>query len=243
MVAEWISEARKTVVLTGAELSAECGLPDFSDPRLNPHIRDFREERDVRAEYWRKIREVYPVLVSAEPGPSHRALAELEMLGGLDSIFTQTTDGLHHRAGSTTVIELNSSILWVTCTSCGKDYSLDDVIDMLEKEGKVPKCRECGSDQMKPAISFPGQPPPHWEAREAWIRLHNADLFLIVGASLDSEPVASYPFLARERNARVVIIGEKETPADNFVDAVISGKPGPVLAHILKKMKEGITIT
>lgn len=242
-VAEWIKDARKIVVLTGVELSAECGLPDFSDPGLNPHIRDFRENRDVRADYWKKVRDVYPALANAEPGPSHKALAELEMLGNLDCIFTQTTDGLHHRAGSSTVIELNSSMLWATCTSCGKDYSLDEIISSLEKGADIPVCRECGSDQLKPPISFPGQPPPHWEAREAWIRLHNADLFLIAGASLDNEPIASFPFLAKERDARVVIISEKESPADDYVDAVIYGKPGRVLTYILKKLKESITIT
>lgn len=242
-VAKWIGEARKIVVLTGYELSAECGLPDFTDTGLNPHIRDFRESGDVRAGYWKKIMEIYPTLLAAEPGPGHWALAELEMLGNLDCIFTQSADGLHHRAGSTTVIELNSSVLWVTCTSCGKDYSLDEIAEMLGKGREVPVCKECGSDQLKPEISFPGQPPPHWEAREAWMRLHNADLFLIAGASLESEPVASYPFLAKENNARVVIISEKESPADDYVDAVIYGKPGQVLSYILKKVKEGITIS
>ena len=242
-VAEWLKEAQRIVVLTGAELSAECRLPDFSDPRLNPHIRNFRENRDVRADYWRKTREVYPALANAEPGPSHKALAELEMLGNLDCIFTQTTDGLHHRAGSSNVIELNSSVLWVTCPSCGKDYSLNDIINTLEKGVEIPVCAECGSDQLKPPVSFPGQPPPHWEAREAWIRLHNADLFLIAGASLENEPVASFPFLAKERNAKVVIISERESPADDYVDAVIYGKPGQALKYILKKIKESITIT
>jgi NAD-dependent deacetylase len=241
--AEWIGEARKIVVLTGYELSAECGLSDFTDARLNPQIRDFRESRDVRAGYWKKIMEIYPSLVDAEPGPGHRALAELEMLGNLDCIFTQSTDGLHRKAGNTTVIELNSSILWITCPSCGKDYSIEEIAGMLDKSAPVPVCRECGSDQLKPAISFPGQPPPHWEAREAWMRLHSADLFLIAGASLENEPVASYPFLAKENNARVVVISEKEGPADDYVDAVIYGKPGQVLSYIIKKVKEGITIS
>ena len=242
-VAQWIQQSNKIVVLTGEELSSESGLPDFSAPGLNPHIRDFRENKDVRANYWKKIKEVYPSVINAEPSPSYQALAELEMIGSLDCIFTQTTDGLHHKAGSSSVIELNSSILWVTCTSCGKDYSVNDILSMIEKGDEVPKCIECGSDQLKPPISFPGQPPPHWEAREAWIRLHNADLFIIVGASLEHEPVASFPFLAKERGAKVVIISEKQSPADDHVDAVIYGKPSQVLPCIVDKIKEGITIT
>ena len=242
-VAEWLKEAQKIIVLTGVEISEEAGLPDFSDPRLNPHIRDFRENISVRKEYWRKIREIYPSIANTEPGPAHTALAELEILGNLDCIFTQTTDGLHLRAGSSAVIELHSTMLWVTCTSCGKDYSMNEILSVLEKGADIPVCTECGSDMLKPPISFPGQPLPHWEAREAWIRLHNADMFLIAGASLENEPVASYPFLAKESNARVVIISERQSPADDYVDAVIYGKPGQVLTYILSKMKEGITIT
>ncbi len=242
-VAEWIRQSNRIVVLTGEELSSESGLPDLSGPSLNPNIRDFRENKEVRAKYWKRIKEVYPSIINAEPSPSHQALAELEMIGGLDCIFTQTTDGLHHKAGSSSVIELNSSILWVNCTSCGKDYSINEVLSMIEKGEDVPKCTECGSDQLKPPISFPGQPPPHWEAREAWIRLHKADLFIIVGASLEHEPVASYPFLAKERNIKVVIISENQSPADDHVDAIIYGKPSQVLTYIVSKVKEGITIT
>ena len=243
IVAEWIQQSTKIVVLTGDELSSESGLPDFLSSGLNPHIRDFRETKEVRANYWKKIKDVYPSIINAEPSPSHDALAELEMISGLDCIFTQSTDGLHHKAGSSNVIELNSSILWVTCVSCGKDYSVEEILSIIEKGSEVPKCIECGSDQLKPPISFPGQPPPHWEVREAWIRLHQADLFIIAGASLEHEPVASFPFLAKERNIKVVIISEKQSPADDHVDAVIYGKPSQVLTYIVNKIKEGITIT
>ena len=242
-VAEWIQQSTKIVVLTGDELSSESGLPDYLGPGLNPHIRDFRENKDVRADYWKKLKEIYPSIFNAEPSPSHLALAELEMMGSLECIFTQATDGLHHKAGSNSVIELNSSILWVTCTSCGKDYSTDEVLSLVEKGDEIPKCIECGSDQLKPPVSFPGQPPPHWEIREAWIRLHNADLFIIVGASLEHEPVASFPFLAKERDTKVVIISENQSPADDFVDAVIYGNPSQVLTYIADKIKQGITIT
>ncbi len=243
VVAEWIQQSRKIVVLTGEELSSESGLPDFMGSGINPHIRDFRENKEVKANYWKKIKEFYPSIVNAEPSPSHQALSELEMISGVDSIFTQATYGLHHKAGSSNVIELNSTILWVTCMSCGKDYSTDEILTIIEKGDEIPRCAECGSDQLKPPLSFPGQPPPHWEVREAWIKLHQADLFIIAGASLEHEPVASYPFLAKERNIKVVIISENQSPADEYVDAVIYGKPSDVLPYIVSKIKEGITIT
>lgn len=242
-VALWIQQSKNIVVLTGEELSSEAGMPDILGSGLNPHIRDFREDRAVRANYWKKLKDIFPSIINAEPSHSHIALAEIEMICGLDCIFTQAIDGLHHKAGSNTVIELNSSMLWVTCTSCGKDYSTDEILSLLKSGDEIPKCAECGSDQIKPPVSFPGQPPPHWEIREAWIRIHKADLFLIVGASLDNEPVASFPFLAKENNIKVVIISENQSPADDYVDAVIYGKPSQVLTYILKKIKADITVT
>lgn len=242
-VAKWIEQSTKIVFLTGEELSSESGLPDLLTSGINPHIRDFRESKEIKANYWKKLREVYPSIANAEPSASHKAISELEMISAVDSIFTQAADGLHHKAGSSNVIELNSSMLWVTCMNCGKDYSVDEILGMVEKGEDVPKCPECSSDQLKPPVSFPGQPPPHWELREAWIRLHQADLFIIAGANLDLEPVASFPFLAKERNIKVVIISEKQSPADDHVDAVIYGRPSDVLRYIVDKIKEGITIT
>ena len=243
IVAEWIQESKNIVVLTGVELSSESGLPDFLSSGLNPHIRDFREDKNIRAKYWKNLKDAFPKIFNAEPSPSHIALVELEMISGVNCIFTQSTDGLHHKAGSNNVIELNSSMLWITCTSCGKDYSTDEMLSFVEKGEEIPKCLECGSDQLKPPVSFPGQPPPHWEIREAWIRIHKADLLIIVGASLEDEPVASFPFLAKENNVKVVIISENQSPADDYVDAVIYGKPSHVLKYILGKIKQGITIT
>lgn len=242
-VVDWIKGAQKIVVLTGAELSAESGLPDFSDQRLNPHIKDFRESRDVRAKYWEKIKEIYPSLLKAKPNPAHEALAELEVFGNLDCLFTQTTDGLHQRAGNLQVIELYSSILWITCTSCGKDYPIEWVQNVLEGGKDVPECEQCGKDILKPPISFPGQPLPQWEIREAWMRLHHCDLFLIVGASLDIPSVSSFPTLAGQCGAKVVIISERQSSEDDYADAVIYGKPTQIVPYIIKKLKEGISIS
>jgi NAD-dependent protein deacetylase/lipoamidase len=242
-VVDWIKESKKIVVLTGVELSIESGVPDFSDPKINPDIKDFRSNRDVRVEYWKKVKDIYPALVRSEPNPAHEAIAELEMIGNLDCLLTQTIDGLHQRAGSSSVIELHSTMLWVTCTKCGKDYTMDSIQNILEKGKEIPECEVCGGDVLKPPISFPGQPLPHWEVREAWMRLRECDLFLIVGASLDAQPISAFPTLAKESGARVVIISEREGTADDYADAVIYGKPSGVLPFLIKKVKEGIALS
>ena len=96
---------------------------------------------------------------------------------------------------------------------------------------------------MKPPLSFPGQPLPHWEIRESWMRLQHCDLFIIVGANLEIEPVASFPFQVMNKGNRVVIIGERKTSADDHVSAVIYGSPSKVMPYIVDKLKETQTLS
>lgn len=239
-VARWIRESRNTVVLTGQELSLASGVPDFTSPSLNPPIREFRERRDVRVAYWQKVRTLYPALASAEPNAAHRALADLEPMGLLSALFTQTVDGLHQRAGSSFVVELFSTMLWVVCTRCGKGKSLHEVYAELEGGAELPVCDSCGGDIIKPEIPFPGQPPPHWELREAWIRLRGCELFVAVGADLDAQPTSSLPPIAKEQGGRFVVIGERHSAACDYADVAIYEPPLVVLPKIVDKLKEMI---
>ncbi len=239
-VIEWIRGSNNTVVLTGAELSEESGVPDFASPSINPPIADFRRDRKVRAAYWRKMRELYPVLASAKPNAAHEALSEMEMLGYLHCLFTQAVDGLHQLAGSSFVMELNSTVLWIVCTQCGRGHELASVQDRLEGGEEVPTCEACGGDIMKPEISFPGQPPPHWELREAWMKLRGCELFMAVGANLDIQPASSLPSIAKNQGARLVIISRNESPADDYADAVVYGEPHHVMPYIVGKLKMGM---
>ena len=239
-VVRWLKDSKKTVALTGPELSMESGLPDFAGESFNPHISEFWENRDVRAAYWKKLHEIYPKLVSAKPNPAHEAISELGMLGYIEYLFTQAADGLHRQFEVPPVIELNCSIQWVDCSECGTNRSIEAILSQLEKGAELPICETCGKDRMKPPISFPGQPMPHWELREAWMQLHNCDVFLAVGAFLDRQPVSGFPALAKEQGAKIVIISQRESPADDFADAVVYGKPSQVMPYLLDKVKEDI---
>lgn len=236
----WLKGSSKNVILTGAELSMESGLPDFGDESFNPPIAEFWESEDARIAYWGKMSDVYPVLSTAKPNAAHEAIAEMGMLGFLETLFTQATDGLHLQFDSLPAIELNCSINWVDCNDCGMNYSLESVIAQLDKGVSAPVCEVCGSNRIKPPISFPGQPVPHWELREAWMKLHNCEVLLAVGANLDRQPVSALPSVAKGEGSKIVIISERESPADDFADAVIYGKPSIVLPYLLKRLKEDI---
>lgn len=243
IVIEWLQNSLNIVILTGNDLSLQSGIPDFTDSKLNPNIRDFRENPVVRETYWAKISEFYPKLAEAAPSIAHHSIAELELICNVDCILTQATDGMHTRAGSNSVIELCGTMHWVTCTSCGKDFRMEHVLNLLGKERKIPACEECGKDLLKPPVSFPGQPLPHWELREAWMRLHSCELFMIIGAVLDNSPFSSLQTLASENGAKIVIINMKESDADNYADAVLYGDPNIVLPHFVKKIKSGLKVS
>ena len=237
-IIEWIQNSREIVFLTGSELIFESGLPDTSEQSFNPDIRQFKTSKDIRVEYWEKIAEYYPRIASASPTPSHEAIYEISLLSNVACIMTQNTDGLHQKAGNENVLELHASIHWVTCPDCGKDHTMTESLSQMEKGKKIPICTVCSSDMMKPPISFPGQPLPHWEIRESWMMLQHCDLLVIVGSNLEMEPVASFPFQVMNRGDKVVIISEAEGPADEYVNAVLYGKPNQVMPYISEQLKK-----
>lgn len=242
-IVEWIQNSTEIVFLTGSELSFESSIPDVSNLNFNPDIRKFKNKVEVREEYWEKIKEFYPRISDALPNAAHEAIFEISLLSNVNCILTQNADGLHQKAGSENVIEIYASIHWATCPECGKDHSMNEALSQLEKGAKIPKCTVCNNDQIKPPISFPGQALPHWEIRESWMRLQNCDLLIVVGANLDTEPVASFPFQVMNNENRVVIISEGETPADEFVSAVIYGKPSQVMPYISSELKKQTPIS
>ena len=242
-IVSWVSASSNIVFLTGPELSFDSGIPDVTDSNFNPDIRQFKNKTEVREKHWNKLKEHYPKISTASPTPAHEAIYEISLLSNVSCIITQNGDGLHQKAGNENVIEIYATIHWATCPDCGKDQPMTEALSQLEKGKKIPICTVCNSDLIKPPISFPGQALPHWEVRESWIKLQNCDLLIIVGANLETEPVASFPFQIMNKGDRVVIISEGETPADEYVNAILYGKPSEVMPYISEELKKQTPIS
>ena len=234
----WVEASRDIVFLTGSELIFESGIPDASEPSFNPDIRKFKNSIEIRKDYWEKIKEFYPGITTATPTPCHEAIYEISLLSNVTCIMTQNVDGLHQKAGNENILELFATIHWVTCPDCGKDHTMTETLAQLEKGKKIPACTVCSSDKMKPPISFPDQPLPHWEIRESWMMLQHCDLLVTVGANLENEPIASFPFQVMNREEKVVIISEGESTADEYVNAVLYGKANQVMPYISEQLKK-----
>ncbi|MBI3770874.1 MAG: Sir2 family NAD-dependent protein deacetylase [Deltaproteobacteria bacterium] len=239
-LARYLEAARSLVVLSGAGISTESGIPDFRSPgglwsRYDPSeftFQRFCANAETRRRYWEMGASLYPLLKRAEPNRAHRALAALERRGGLHRIITQNIDGLHQRAGNTPerVIEIHGTALEVTCLSCGARQDRDPVQARFAAGDLDPHC-ECGGILKPATISF-GQAMPERETATAFADAAAADVFLVVGSSLVVFPAADLPAVALERGATLLIVNREPTLYDAAATLALHGTAGEILGGI-----------
>ena len=240
---------RDLVVLTGAGVSTESGIPDFRSPgglwtRYDPTkltFDRFCSSAETRRQYWEMGNELYPALRDAQPNAAHRVLAALERRGGLRRIVTQNVDGLHQRAGSSAgaIIEIHGTALEVGCLSCGARQDRGSVQARFAAGEHDLRC-PCGG-LLKPAtISF-GQAMPERETAMAFADAAAADVFLVVGSSLAVYPAADLPRVAVEKGAPLVIVNRDPTPYDEVAEVVLHASAGPTLGAIAVQL--GLALT
>lgn len=240
-VRRWVEESSRIVVLTGAGISTDSGIPDFrgpqglwtKDPRAErlSNIHYYMTDPAVRKLAWRS-RVEHPAW-RATPNAGHAALARLEGRGKLLAIVTQNIDGLHQRAGSSPdrVIEVHGTVHEVICMGCGWRGPMQETLDRVRRGEDDPPCEECGGILKSATISF-GQALVPQVIERAMHAAADADLFIAVGTSLQVYPVAGLLPLAKNAGARVVIANAEPTPMDHFASALLSGAISEVLPAI-----------
>jgi NAD-dependent deacetylase len=235
-LADLIRDANRILVLTGAGISTESGIPDYRGPngvwatQKPPTIGDFMENEASRRTYWQRRLESYPTLLAAEPNAGHRALVDLERSGKLAGIVTQNIDGLHQRAGSSPelVIELHGSAHIIRCTNCGTRFTGDEIQQRLLACDLYPTCPVCGGILRTATILF-GEALPAGALDRSIALARETDLLLVVGSSLVVNPAAKLPLVAKRNGARVAIINRTETRQDHLADLRIEGSAGIIL--------------
>lgn len=241
--AELVAEASDIVVLSGAGISTESGIPDFRSPggiwsKYDPSeftYQNFVSNPEHRVRYWTMGLEIHAVLAGARPNAAHHAVAELERMGKLRALVTQNIDGLHQRAGSSAqrVIEIHGTALWVSCLSCGDRMPREDVHARLHAGESDPACNHCGGILKPATISF-GQAMPERETREAFAHAERSDLFMVIGSSLVVHPAAYLPVRAIESGAKLVIVNLEPTPCDRMATALLRGKAGDAMTAVIE---------
>ena len=242
-VRDWIDEAERIVVLSGAGISTDSGIPDFRGPQgvwtKNPlaeklsNIHYYLADPEVRKASWQN-RLASPAW-SARPNPGHLALVELERRKKLHALITQNIDELHQLAGNSPerVIEVHGTMRKFTCWGCGMRGPMEKVLERVRAGEDDPKCRDCGGILKSDTISFGQQLVPEVIER-AMQAAGEADLFLAVGTSLQVYPVAGAFDIARSAGAKTIIVNAEPTPYDEVADAVLPGSISEVLPEITK---------
>jgi NAD-dependent protein deacetylase/lipoamidase len=237
-----IRDNQPCVVLTGAGVSTESGVPDFRsptgiwaefDPREYATLGAFRRDP---GKVWRFYAPRFAMLTSAEPNPAHLALAELGRRGLVQAVVTQNIDRLHERAGSRDVVEVHGSIRTSSCPACGAVYRLAEVVPLIEAHG-APPCPACGAI-LKPGVVFFDELLPEGAMERAILLAEEAALLLVVGSSLEVYPVADLPRATLAADGKVAVVNRTPTWVDARAELVVHESAGEILAAVASVLRE-----
>ncbi len=227
-LAELLSrDSGRIVVLTGAGISTESGIPDFRSPggiwskRQPIQYQQFISDEASRLEDWRRRFEMMTIIDEARPNAAHLALAQLARAGRMPLLITQNVDGLHQRSGvpEDCLVELHGNSTYATCLDCGQRAELEALRVRVDR-GECPVCETCGGLLKAAVVSF-GQQMPEDELMRAARATQQADLFMVIGSSLVVHPAAQLPVLAARAGARIAIVNREATPVDPLADVII----------------------
>jgi len=235
----------RTVVLTGAGMSTDSGIPDYRGPgapvRMPMTYQDFVASAENQQRYWARAHLGWSRMGSAEPNAGHRALARLEALGAVQFLITQNVDGLHERAGHQRMVALHGRISEVVCLDCRgtldrtamqRQLSLANP-GWLEEHGSVaarpdgdveldetsrfvvPACSGCGG-RLKPDVVFFGENVPKERVQRCYAAIDDADALLVTGSSLTVMSGLRFVRYAAKAGLPVVIVNRGVTRGDDL---------------------------
>lgn len=234
-------DIQSVVVLTGAGISAESGVPTFRGE--DGLWRQYRaEELATPAAFHRDPRLVWEwydwrrgLIAECMPNAAHHALARMEERVPDFALVTQNVDGLHHLAGSRNIIELHGNIWRMRCMRGCRPKWEDRTVPLPERP---PHCPSCGA-LTRPDVVWFGEALPTEALEAAWRASERCHLMLIVGTSAAVHPAASLPLVARQAGATIVEINPRPTPISHLVDEILREPAAVALPHWWARVVSG----
>lgn len=234
-----IQSANNTVILTGAGISTESGVPDFRSPgglwekfRIVQY-NEYVESEEARIEDWHRRFYMADEVGSVEPNIGHITIADWINNGIASWLITQNVDGLHERGGvpKDKMIEIHGNATTASCIECKAFHPMNECRKLFEATGVSPKCQSCGGLVKADVIMF-GQAMPKQETEMAFSICEKADLVIAIGTSLAVNPAAGLPLHAKHNGAKFAIINRDPTQLDQFADCIINGEIGDVMRSL-----------
>eukprot|EP01065_Artemidia_motanka_P029326 TRINITY_DN35466_c0_g1_i1.p2 TRINITY_DN35466_c0_g1~~TRINITY_DN35466_c0_g1_i1.p2 ORF type:complete len:260 (+),score=62.82 TRINITY_DN35466_c0_g1_i1:93-872(+) len=241
---KWVAQSQRVVVLSGAGISTDSGIPDFRgknglwtrDPKaeLAAQLKVFLTDPSVRAASWRVYRRMTQQW-KPHPNAGHKALVSLEKDGKLHLLVTQNVDGLHQQAGSRRdiVVEMHGSLRESECLKCGHREQLEDTTARVSPSQPDPACPACNGGPMKAAVVLFGEQLPPGAMERATRAVREAQVLICVGSTLQVWPVAGLVPEAKKAGAKIVILNKGDTDMDLLADACIHADISSALPRIV----------
>jgi NAD-dependent deacetylase len=233
-----LARAEYAVVLTGAGISTESGIPDFRsaggvweefDPMEVASMQTFLRDPE---RFWRFHRPRIDMLSGVDPNPAHHAVAELERRGIVKAVLTQNIDGLHSAAGSRELIQMHGGLDRGMCLRCHTRIPFDELVARADASPNgVPLC-ECGFPLKSGVVMF-GENLPADAIGAAFEHAERADVMLVIGSSLLVAPVSQLPAVVLDRGGTLAILTESGTPYDDRATVRLHGRAGVQLTQTL----------
>ena len=269
MLADYIRRHPRLLVLTGAGISTDSGIPDYRDTRGAWKRRQpvqhqaFLSEPSLRQRYWGRSLLGWPVMRNATPNPAHHHLAELEAMGYTELLVTQNVDRLHQKAGSREVIDLHGRADQVICLACGYQCHRDQVHErcaalnpgfLTLSAGAAPdgdadlevdfsdfRVADCPrcGGILKPDVVFFGDFVPRERVDRGLDYLRDADGLLVVGSSLMVYSGLRFCRYAREWGKPMAALNLGRTRADDMLDLRLTANITATLSHCLELLTRG----
>ena len=244
---EWVRAAERIVVLTGAGISTDSGIPDFRGPQgvwtKNPGaektstLQNYLADPEVRRTAWR-IRLASPAW-DAQPNAGHVSIVDIERQGKLRGLVTQNIDELHQRAGNDPdlVIEVHGTMWWTRCWTCGDRRPTAEALDRVRAGEDDPDCLVCRAAGRRgilksDTISF-GQSLVQEVIDRAFAVSSSCDVLLAIGSTLSVYPAASCVPIAARSGAKVIIVNGSPTEMDLVADVVLRGQISAILPELV----------
>jgi NAD-dependent deacetylase len=238
-----VSAAKRIVVLTGAGISTDSGIPDFRGPQgvwtKNPQaerlatLQVYMADAEARRRAWQN--RLNSEMRQARPNSGHLAIAELERQGRLHLLITQNVDGLHMDAGNSRerTVEIHGTVRETMCLGCDARGPMDETLARVRAGEADPSCLGCGGMLKSATVSF-GQNlfPGDMERSDA--AAAEADLMLAVGYSLGVYPAAGVVPTAVQNGAKLVIVNAQPTPFDDIADVVVRESISDALPQMVR---------
>ncbi len=243
-----IENASRIVVLTGAGISTESGIPDFRGPdglwtkdpdaEMLSSYDAYVSSEEVRQRAWAS--RLNSPTWTAQPNEAHTALVELERMGKLSALITQNIDRLHHDAGHNPdlIIEIHGNAHESVCLSCGQHLAMLDVLERVRDGDNDPHClhvregTKCGGVLKSATISF-GQALVAEDLHRAEEAARQCDLLFAIGSTLSVFPVAGVVPLAKNAGAQIIILNAEPTAMDELATVILQADITTTLTALL----------